>query len=53
MPTPSQQEGESEAQMAGRFWPTDDRRPGETIAEWCRRLDSYHLTPGRRLEGDR
>lgn len=24
-----------------RYWPTDRRRPDESIAAWCRRLDGY------------
>lgn len=28
-----------------RFWPTDDRRPHESVPEWCARLDSYYNAP--------
>jgi hypothetical protein len=28
-----------------RFWPVDDRRPWETVTEWCRRLDTYVNPP--------
>lgn len=24
------------------YWPTDDRRPWETVSDWCRRLDGYY-----------
>lgn len=26
-------------------FPTDDRRPGESVFEWCRRLDGYYNAP--------
>lgn len=28
-------------QIEGRWWPTDDRRPDETRAQWLARIDSY------------
>ena len=36
--------------IAGRAWPTENRRPHETIAEWCRRLDDYSNLPAERSE---
>lgn len=37
--------GQAEAKLEGRLWPTDDRRPGETVGDWCRRLDGYVNAP--------
>lgn len=31
----------SDAYLKGRYWPTLERRPGESIREWCDRIDSY------------
>ena len=27
--------------MDDRCWPTDQMRPGETVADYCRRIDVY------------
>jgi hypothetical protein len=35
----------TETRLAGRFWPTDKQRPGETVREWCRRLDAQPHEP--------
>lgn len=31
--------GGHNGKLRGRFWPTGGQRPGESIADWCRRLD--------------
>lgn len=35
-------------QPEDRVAPTDRQRPGESIPEWCRRLDSYENAPSAR-----